>query len=129
MSGECDGRTGVYETPRPGSIPGLDTTMKEKELCKALDERRESLKMSFKDLQRRTGLGYNTIRRIFKQPFGVALEKVLVVHETMGCSLMFGIERDIPDEIESGKQPPAEEILEELKQREENDTITQKTQE
>lgn len=92
--------------------------MKEIDLRTALERRRQQLELTFRELQKKTKLGYNTVRRVFKTPFEVRFRSILTVCEAMGCGLGFSIENQIPDDIESGTQPPPEEVIEDLKNRE-----------
>ena len=93
------------------------------ELRTALERRRQELGMSYRDIQRRTTLGYNTVRRAFTNPFTVHFKNILMICETMACTLLFSIENQMPDEIESGTQPPAEMVMKELKQRDASDEM------
>lgn len=93
------------------------------ELRTALERRRQDLRMSYREIQKRTSVGYNTVRRVFKDPFSVGFKTVLMVCETLGCTLMFSIENLIPDDIESGTQPPHEEVVEELHKRDGDDAM------
>lgn len=85
------------------------------ELRTALERRRQDLKLSYRVLQKRTGLGYNTVRRIFTDPFACGFKNVLIVCETLGCCLVFTVEHQIGDEIVSGTQPPLDEVVQGLK--------------
>lgn len=89
--------------------------MTKRELKKQLRDRQKELKLSFRDLQARTGLGYNTVRRVFDNPFQCRFQSVLIVCETMGCSVAFAVENNIADDVESGTQPPPEQVIKELK--------------
>ena len=91
--------------------------MENTELRTSLETRRRDLNLSYKDIKQRTQLGYNTVRRAFKDPFAVNFKTVLMICETMGCTLMMAVENKIPDEIESGTQPSPEKVIEELKHR------------
>lgn len=74
--------------------------MKDAELKDTLNERRESLGLSYVDIQKCTQLGYNTVRRVFDSPFNCRLSSVLGVLRTMGCELVFSVENRIGDELE-----------------------------
>ena len=74
--------------------------MKEDEFKQLLAERRESLRMSYKDIERRTELGYNTVRRVFTDPMNCRIGSVIRVVSAMGCCLDFVIEQKIGDELE-----------------------------
>ncbi len=74
--------------------------MKDNEFKVVLDERRRSLNMSYKDIQRRTELGYNTVRRVFSEPMNCRIGSVIRVCTAMGCFLDFTVEQHIGDELE-----------------------------
>lgn len=74
--------------------------MTNEELTRALADRRTQLKMTLRDIQNRAGLGYNTVRRVFKDPFQCRTTSVLAVVRSMGCDLIFNIENSIGDELE-----------------------------
>ena len=74
--------------------------MKDNEFKAALDKRRQSLGMSYRDIQRRTSLGYNTVRRVFTDPMNCRIGSVIRVVTAMGCYLDFTVEQHIGDELE-----------------------------
>lgn len=74
--------------------------MKDNEFKQQLSERRTALRMTFKDIQERTKLGYNTVRRVFHDPMNCRIGSVLRVVSAMGCSIDFNIEQHIGDELE-----------------------------
>ena len=74
--------------------------MTDKELHEALVKRRNDLGMSYRDIQNRTGLGYNTVRRCFSDPFESRSTTLILVARTMGCELVFCIANSIGDELE-----------------------------
>jgi hypothetical protein len=74
--------------------------MKDSEFKDALDKRRDDLQMTYKDIQRRTKLGYNTVRRVFVDPMKCQVGSVIRVLSSMDCSLDFTVEQRVGDEIE-----------------------------
>jgi len=74
--------------------------MKDIEFRAALVERQKNLGLSYKDIQQRTQLGYNTLRRVFNNPTNCRLSSVIRVVTALGCSLDFAIEQQIADELE-----------------------------
>lgn len=82
--------------------------MTDKELHEALVKRRNDLDMSYKDIQNLTGLGYNTVRRCFADPFESRSATLILVARTMGCELVFCVANSIGDELEP--EAPAEEF-------------------
>lgn len=74
--------------------------MKDIELKDTLQTRRKELGMSLRDIQSLTGLGYNTVRRVFADPFKCGLNSVIAVVRSMGCELIFAVENGIGDELE-----------------------------
>ena len=74
--------------------------MKDNEFKDALRRRRADLRMTFKEIQRRTELGYNTVRRVFEDPMNCRIGSVVRVARAMGCFLDFTVEQHIGDEIE-----------------------------
>lgn len=74
--------------------------MKDNEFKDALSERRKSLRMTYRDIQSRTELGYNTVRRVFSDPMNCRIGSVVRVARAMGCFLDFTVEQHIGDEIE-----------------------------
>lgn len=73
--------------------------MTEKEFQQALDVRRKTLKMSYRDIQRQTGLGYNTVRRIFKDPMNSGIFSVIKVARLLKCKLTLVITDGAGDSI------------------------------
>jgi hypothetical protein len=61
-------------------------------LRRMLQRRRHSLRMPYAAIQRRTGLGYNTVRRTFANPDQVRLNSLLLVMASVGCTLTFSVE-------------------------------------
>ena len=74
--------------------------MQDNEFKDAITTRRTDLKMSYRDIQGRTKLGYNTVRRVFADPFTCRISSVLAVLRSMSCDLHFTIENHIGDELE-----------------------------
>ena len=83
--------------------------MTDKELHEALVKRRADLGISYRDIQNRTGLGYNTVRRCFADPFESRSATLIAILRTMGCELVFCIANSIGDELEP--EPPVEEFV------------------
>lgn len=81
-------------------VLGGTLNMKDNEFKDALCQRRADLRMTYKELQRRTELGYNTVRRVFSDPMNCRIGSVVRVARAMGCFLDFTIEQHIGDEIE-----------------------------
>ena len=65
-----------------------------------LNSRRSELGITYKTIQERTGLGYNTVRRTFNDPWKSQAHTLLLVIRTLGCELVFAIEDKIGDELE-----------------------------
>lgn len=70
------------------------------EFKQQLAKRRADLNVSFKVIQSRTKLGYNTVRRVFKDPMNCRIGSVIRVVSAMGCSIDFGVENRLGDELE-----------------------------
>lgn len=103
MPYECDGCTTVYETVGPSSTLGLGT-MKDAEFKIMMEKRRKDLGVAYKDIQRGTDLGYNTIRRVFQNPMHCKIGNVVKVVQAMGGDLILTIERKgMGDELEPEK--------------------------
>lgn len=76
--------------------------MQDNEFKAAIVVRRTDLRMTYRDIQNRTKLGYNTVRRVFADPFTCRISSVLAVLRSMSCDLHFTIENNIGDELEPG---------------------------
>lgn len=74
--------------------------MKDAEFRETLRKRRTNLGMTYKEIQRRTKLGYNTVRRVFDDPSKCRISSVILVARSMDCDLIFAIEDQIGDELE-----------------------------
>lgn len=74
--------------------------MKEDEFKEILTTRRKDLGLTYRQIQSRTALGYNTVRRVFSDPFNCRIGSVLRVAIVMGCDLLFTVENKIGDELE-----------------------------
>lgn len=74
--------------------------MKNQELIVALDKRRYDLQITLREIQRRTDLGYNTVRRVFRDPMNCGMGSVLKVVRALGGDLIFAIQSLIGDELE-----------------------------
>lgn len=74
--------------------------MKDKEFKAVLTNRRKDLGLTYRQIQNRTALGYNTVRRVFSNPFNCRIGSVLRVAVAMGCDLLFTVENKIGDELE-----------------------------
>ncbi len=74
--------------------------MKDEEFKSVLMDRRKDLGLTYRQIQKRTALGYNTVRRVFSDPFNCRIGSVLRVVVAMGCDLLFTVENKIPDELE-----------------------------
>ncbi len=75
----------------------------------ALNKRIKELHMSYRDIQEHTGLGYNTVRRVFKEPMNCRIRSVLQVLQTMECELVFAVKNHIGDELEIEEHGPVAE--------------------
>jgi hypothetical protein len=75
--------------------------MNDIEFKQAINDRRMALKMSLREVQRKTGLGYNTIRRLFDNPMLCKMGSVIRVASVLGCCFDFVVENRIGTEIES----------------------------
>lgn len=73
--------------------------MNNQSLKQALDKRRSDLGMTYKNLQARTELGYNTVRRVFEDPKQCRVESLVRVARAMGCELIFTVRDKIGDEL------------------------------
>lgn len=74
--------------------------MKNEEFKAVLTNRRKDLGLTYRQIQKRTTLGYNTVRRVFSDPFNCRIGSVLRVAVAMGCDLLFTVENKIGDELE-----------------------------
>jgi len=74
--------------------------MTDDQFKQSLIKRRTDLGMSYKDIQQKTKLGYNTVRRAFNEPWDCKVRSIVRICKAMGCVLDFVIEGNIGDEIE-----------------------------
>lgn len=74
--------------------------MKDDEFKLVLTNRRKDLGLTYRQIQKRTELGYNTVRRVFTDPFNCRIGSVLRVAVAMGCDLVFTVENKIGEELE-----------------------------
>lgn len=74
--------------------------MKEDEFKQSLSKRRSDLGMTYKDIQKRTELGYSTVRKVFSDPMNCRTNSVIRVVTAMGCFIDFIIEQHMGDELE-----------------------------
>jgi len=74
--------------------------MTNEEFRVALSSRRDKLGISYREIQRRTTLGYNTVRRVFRDPMGCRTGSLLKVVRALDGDLIFTIQSHIGDELE-----------------------------
>lgn len=74
--------------------------MTNQEFKLALNKRRDELGISYREIQRRTELGYNTVRRVFRDPMDCRIGSVLKVVRALDGDLIFTIQSHIGDELE-----------------------------
>jgi transcriptional regulator with XRE-family HTH domain len=74
--------------------------MTEEEFNQALRTRRIVLKMTYRDIHRQTGLGYNTVRRIFQDPINSGICSLIRVAEVLNCKLVLTMMDDKDNKVE-----------------------------
>lgn len=74
--------------------------MTNQEFKAALNNRRDELEITFREIQRHTYLGYNTVRRVFRDPMNCRIGSVLKVVRALDGDLIFTIQSHIGDELE-----------------------------
>ena len=74
--------------------------MKQDEFKQALSTRREELGLSYAEIQRTTQLGYNTVRRVFRDPMHCQTISLMKVMTAMGGEMIFSVDKGVGDDIE-----------------------------
>lgn len=74
--------------------------MTNKEFKTALNARRHDLEITYREIQSRTNLGYNTVRRVFQDPMSCRIGSVLKIVRALDGDLIFTIQQHIGDELE-----------------------------